>query len=68
MIVIDLEPDIERRLDWLAEKTGQSSTYFVREAILGYLEDVEDGIIALERLNNPGKFSSSEEVRRELGL
>ncbi len=68
MIAIDLEPEIERRLALLAEKTGQSEASHAREAILDHLEDLEDGFVALERLQNPGKIYSSDEVKRELGL
>ena len=68
MISIDLDPEIERRLVLLAEKTGQTKDFHAREAILEYLEDLEDGYEALERLRNLGPTLSAKETKLELGL
>ncbi len=68
MLEISLEPDVEKRLDQLAEKTGRSKSYFAELAIRQYLEDREDydlGIAALER-NEPR--ISLHDLERELGL
>jgi len=42
MIVVRLPPGIERRLERLARRTKRSKTFYVREAILQHLEDLED--------------------------
>ncbi|HWE86480.1 MAG TPA: TraY domain-containing protein [Terracidiphilus sp.] len=42
MLAIRLPGDIEKRLDQLAERTGRTKTYYAREAILAYLDDLED--------------------------
>ncbi len=42
MIAVRLPPEIEKRLKRLARKTGRSKTFYVREAILQHLEDLED--------------------------
>ena len=68
MLSIHLDPDIELRLDRLAELTGRSKVSVVQEAIREYLQDLEDVNIAEERLKNPGPTYSSEEVKRELDL
>lgn len=68
MFAISLEPEIETRLELLARKTGRPSSYFIREAVLGYLEDLEDIELAAERLNQPARTWSAEEVKNELGL
>ncbi|WP_367874164.1 anti-toxin [Luteolibacter sp. Populi] len=68
MIAIDLDPDIERRLALLAEKSGQTKDFHAKEAILEHIEDLEDEYEALERLQNPGPTFSAEEAKRELGL
>jgi len=68
MLAIRLDPEIERRLALLAQKTGRTKTFYAREAILEHLEDLEDGYLALERLQKPGRIYSSDEVKRELGL
>lgn len=41
---------------------------YVLEAILNYIEDLEDIYLATERTKNPGKIYSQEEVEKALGL
>jgi RHH-type transcriptional regulator, rel operon repressor / antitoxin RelB len=55
MLAIRLPQSIEKRLEKLARRTGRTKTYYVREAILEHLEDIEDLYLAertLERLRN----------------
>ncbi len=68
MLAIRLAPDIERRLELLAKKTGRTKTFYAREAILAHLEDLEDVYLASERLKRPAKSYRAEEVKHELGL
>jgi RHH-type transcriptional regulator, rel operon repressor / antitoxin RelB len=68
MLAIRLDPAIEKRLDNLAKKTGRTKTFYVREAIIEHLEDLEDIYLAAQRLQRPAKSHSAEEVKRELGL
>lgn len=51
-ISIRLPEDIESRLDALAKRTGRSKTYYMRQAILEYLEDMEDLYLAEKRLED----------------
>lgn len=46
MLAIRLPPEIEAELTALAKRTGRTKTFYAREAILNYLEDLEDSIIA----------------------
>jgi RHH-type transcriptional regulator, rel operon repressor / antitoxin RelB len=50
MIAVRLPKEIETRLESLAEKTGRTKTYYVREAILEHLEDLEDVYLAEQTL------------------
>ncbi len=68
MLAIRLSPDIEKRLDELAKKTGRSKTHYAREAIVEYIDDLEDYYLAVDRLKNPGRRWTMEEVEEELGL
>ena len=68
MIGIRLPEDIDNRLALLAKRTGRTKTYYAREAILRYIEDLEDTYVALERLKKPGRYLTMEEVKKELGL
>ena len=68
MLAIRLPKEIEDRLSALAAKTGRSKTYYAREAILEYLDDMEDIYLVLDRLENPGRRMTMEEVEKELDL
>jgi RHH-type rel operon transcriptional repressor/antitoxin RelB len=69
---VRLDPAIEERLDQLAQATGRSKAYYLRELIEGGIEDLEDaylGAAVLERVR-AGKEQtySLSEVMAELGL
>lgn len=68
MLSIRLDAETERRLEAMAARTGRSADDHVREAILSHLEDLEDLEMAEERLKNPGRRWTLDEVERELGL
>ena len=55
MLSVRLAPEIMERLELLAHKTGRTKSFYAREAILRYLEDLEDTFIAIERLEAPAK-------------
>ena len=46
MLAIRLPESIEKRLEKLAQRTGRTKTYYVREAILQHLDDLEDMYLA----------------------
>ena len=50
MLAIRLPTEIEQRLDQLAKTTGRTKTFYAREAILRYLDDLEDLYLAEQRL------------------
>jgi RHH-type transcriptional regulator, rel operon repressor / antitoxin RelB len=55
MLTIRLPQSIEKRLERLTRRTGRSKSYYVREAILQHLGDLEDIYLAeraLERIRN----------------
>lgn len=60
--------EIYNRLEILAHKTHRTKTFYVREAINNYLEDLEDTYLALQRLESPAKIYSMIEVVKELGF
>lgn len=72
MISLRLPTEIEERLAALAEQTGRTKTYYVREAILQHLDELEDIYLAertLERVRRgEEKTYSLEEVEKALGL
>lgn len=72
MLAIRLPVEVENRLEALAKATGRTKTYYAREAILEYLDDLEDLYLAEQRLIDirAGKTQTVplEEVMRKYGL
>ncbi len=72
MLSVRLPEDIEKRLEALAKATGRSKTYYVREALIQKLEDMEDLYLAeavLERIaSGKEKTYQLADLERELGL
>ncbi|RTZ62074.1 MAG: CopG family transcriptional regulator [Gammaproteobacteria bacterium] len=67
-ISIRVPDDVMARLQSLADQTGRSKTFYVREAVLEYLEDMEDYFLATSRLQEDEETWSMEEVLAEAGL
>ena len=53
MLSLRLSNDVESRLNKLAKTTGRTKTFYAKEAILKYLDDMEDTYIAINRLETP---------------
>ena len=68
MLSIRLKPEIEKRLEALAARTGRTKSYYVREAILEHLEEMEDRYLAIDRLENPSQRWTLDEVEQDLDL
>ncbi len=72
MIAVRLPDEIEARLDALAKATGRTKTFYVREALVEHLADLEDLYLAEQRLidlraGREGRHALAD-VERELGL
>ncbi|OGT42719.1 MAG: anti-toxin [Gammaproteobacteria bacterium RIFCSPHIGHO2_12_FULL_37_34] len=68
MLAIRLPDAIEKRLGALAKKTGRTKTYYVREAVIEHLEELEDIYLSLDRLEKPAKRWSLEDLEKEIDL
>ena len=72
MLALRLPEDLEARLDALAKKTGRTKSFYAREALIEFIDDLEDLYLAQQRyaLIEKGKSTtmSLDEVERELGL
>jgi RHH-type rel operon transcriptional repressor/antitoxin RelB len=66
MIAVRLPKELEERLTALAQKTGRSKSHLVRQALLAYLEDLEDRHLAEERLQSPLPSIPLEELERSI--
>jgi RHH-type rel operon transcriptional repressor/antitoxin RelB len=47
MLVFKLPKDIESRLIHLAERTGRTKTFYAREAILRFIDELEKDYVSL---------------------
>lgn len=69
---IRLDPDIERRLDFLVSQTGRTKDFYLREMRERGIEEMEDYYLAMEVLERIRKGEertyTDEEVRARLGL
>lgn len=68
MLAIRLPEEIEHRLAELAAKTGRTKTYYVRQAILGHLDELEEKYLAVDRLEKSGKRWTLDEVEKGIDL
>ena len=72
MLALRLPADLEKRLDLLARTTGRTKSFFVRQAIVEHLDDLEDVFVAEKRLADleSGRSTTTpvEEVMRRYGL
>ena len=62
--------EIAEELEKLSQETGRSKSYYVREAIIKYLEDRADYLEAvriLEKSKGKGRISL-EEIKRDFGM
>ncbi|MBI2936769.1 MAG: ribbon-helix-helix protein, CopG family [Thaumarchaeota archaeon] len=66
-VSVRLPKDIAKRLDELAKSLDRSKTYIVTKALREYLEEYEDYLIALNRLNDKNDRVISEKELVKLG-
>ena len=67
MLAIRLPAKIEKRLATLAKRTGRTKTCYATEAILQYMDDIEDTYLA-ERLEKAGRRWTQEELEQSVDL
>ena len=68
MLTVRLPPKLETRLNKLAKRTGRPKSYFAKKALESFLDEQEDYLIAVSRLENKRPSIPLEEVIKRLGL
>ncbi|MBW2201878.1 MAG: ribbon-helix-helix protein, CopG family [Deltaproteobacteria bacterium] len=68
MLAVRLDKELEQELDLLAKTRGSTRSAVVREAIIQYLEDNEDILLAKQSLSKMSSTKSLKQLRKELGL
>ena len=66
MLTVRLPADMEKRLDLLAKRTGRTRNFYVRQAILRHLDDLEDYFLARRRLSRKAARVTLDELEREV--
>ncbi|MFZ7266138.1 type II toxin-antitoxin system RelB family antitoxin [Avibacterium avium] len=71
-ITVRLPDELQRRLDHLAIETGRAKSFYIKQALEAYLEDLEDLLLAnatLERVRSgKEKTYTLKDVENELNL
>jgi RHH-type rel operon transcriptional repressor/antitoxin RelB len=65
---VRLSSKLETRLNRLARRTGRPKSYYAKKALEAFLDEQEDYLIALSRLENKLPAIPLEEVVKRLGL
>ena len=72
MLALRLPEDLEARLDALARKTGRTKSYYAREAIVEFIDDLEDLYLAQKRFalidKGRSKTLSLDTVEAQIGV
>lgn len=67
MTSVRLPNEIENRLEKLCQLTHRSKSFYIKEALACYIDDLEDSFIALERITSTKReFLSTQEVLKKL--
>jgi RHH-type rel operon transcriptional repressor/antitoxin RelB len=68
VLTVRLSSKLENRLNKLAKRTGRPKSYYAKKALEAFLDEQEDYLIALSRLEDKLPAIPLEEVVRRLGL
>ena len=69
MISVRLDRELEQKLEKISKITKRSKSFFIKEALREYLEDINDILEAKERISDPKReLISIDELKRELDV
>jgi len=68
MTSLRLDKETDSRLTKLAQVTGRTKSFYIRQLLEEHLDDLEDRYIAEQRLEQPEERLTAREMRQELGL
>lgn len=68
LVAVRLPDDLESKLENLSQETGRSKSYYMKKALEQFLEDREDYLLAVARLEENNPRIPYEKIRAELGL
>jgi RHH-type rel operon transcriptional repressor/antitoxin RelB len=68
MLSVRLSERVEHRLSELSHKTKRSKSYYVEHALEKFLDEQEDYLLALSRLEEKGPNITLAEAKKQLGF
>jgi len=69
MISVRLDQKLEKELEEIAKITNRPKSFFIKEALKEYLEDIKDILEAKERISDPKReMITLDELKRELDV
>ena len=68
MLTLRLSPQLESRLNRLAKRTGRPKSYYAKRAISEFLDEQEEYLIAVSRLEDELPSVPLRKVVKQLGL
>jgi RHH-type transcriptional regulator, rel operon repressor / antitoxin RelB len=68
MLTVRLSPKLEARLNKLAKRTGRPKSYYAKQAITEFLDEHEDYLIAVSRLEDQLPAIPLSKLVKRLGL
>jgi predicted DNA-binding protein len=68
MLTVRLDKELEAAIARVARETGGSKSSVVREALLRFLEDIEDAALVGRARRTGGRAQSIAAIRKTLGL
>lgn len=67
MTSVRLPENLDAQLEQLCSLTKRPKSFYIKEALTRYLEDISDYYIAMDRLSRPNrKFLTTKELLKEL--
>ena len=68
MLTVRLTPTLEKRLARLSKRTGRAKSYYVKHALAEFLDEQEDYLVAMSRLQDDFESIPLKDVVKRLGL
>ncbi len=69
MLGVRLDAKLDKKLTQIAKENKRSKSFYARQALEMYLDDIADFEEALKRHNDPSdKYISMKEMKKRLGL
>jgi RHH-type transcriptional regulator, rel operon repressor / antitoxin RelB len=68
MLAVRLSKELEQRLERVSDETHRSKSYYVKKALERFLEDHEDYLLAIARLEEKNPRIPLDEALKQLDL